>query len=214
MRQVNIIFETNDYVVCEKPSGVTSEDSKTIGMPSLLNEEKPLLTVHRLDREVGGVMVYAKHREAAAKLSTQVTEKSFFKEYYAIVEGETKPCGRYEDLLFKDSAKNKSYVVKRERKGVKKAVLSFERVAVTSFEGVLLSLVKIKLETGRTHQIRVQFSSRNHAVFGDKKYGSKFTGGFGLFLKKIGFKCTKTGEFKEYSISFPDTLPWNIFNLE
>ena len=211
---IRVLYENNGYIVCQKPFGITSEDGKVKGMPTLLNEEKPLLTVHRLDREVGGVMVYAKSSKAAAKLSAQVTDKSFFKEYIAVVEGEVDSSGRYEDLLFKDSSKNKSYVVKRERKGVKKAILNFERVAVASCEGQLLSLIKIKLETGRTHQIRVQFSSRNHAVFGDKKYGSKLNGGFGLFLKKIGFKCTETGEYKEYDLPLPNTIPWSVFEVE
>ncbi len=211
MQEINKIFITDDYVVCQKPSGVTSEDGKTHGMPSLLSEGKPLLTVHRLDREVGGVTVYANNRKAAAKLSAQMTDGTFLKEYYAVVEGEVAQAGRWEDLLFKDSARNKSFVVDRERKGVKKAILNFERVAVTEFDGKRLSLVKIKLETGRTHQIRVQFSHKKHPVFGDRKYGASTSDGFGLFLKKIGFVCTETAEYKEFDLPFPDCLPWNLF---
>ncbi len=211
MQKINKLFVTNGYVVCEKPSGVTSEDGKQLGLPSLLSIDKPLLTVHRLDKEVGGVMVYAKTANAAAKLSSQVANKSFFKEYYAILEGLVPESGLLEDLLFKDSSKNKSYVVNRERKGVKKAVLTFERISYTTYEGNTLSLVKIHLETGRTHQIRVQFSFRKHPVFGDRKYGAKTGGGFGLFLRKIGFICPETDEYNEFELPLPDILPWNLF---
>ena len=209
--EIEILFQNDEYTVCKKPSGVMSEDGNAKGMPSLLNENNPLLTVHRLDREVGGVTVYAKKSKSAANLMKQIQNGEFLKEYYAVVEGEVEPFGRYEDLLFKDSSKNKSFVVKRERKGVKKAILNYELVKTISVDDSKLSLVKVKLETGRTHQIRVQFSSRNHPVFGDKKYGSKCTDGFGLYLKKIVFKCPKTNEYKEYTLSFPDSLPWKLF---
>lgn len=213
MSKPNVLFENEAYVVCEKPSGIMSEDGKVPGMPSLLSPQKPLLTVHRLDREVYGVTVYAKRSKAAASLSQQMQENSFIKEYVAVVEGSAEESGRYEDLLFKDSSKNKSFVVKRERRGVKKAILGFEKISETVFEGKELSLVKIKLYTGRTHQIRVQFSHRKHPVFGDRKYGSGFDGGFGLMLKKIGFKCPETGEYREFATDFPKALPWSLFEL-
>lgn len=211
MEKPAVLFDGGSYVVCEKPSGVMSEDGKAPGMPTLLSPDKPLLTVHRLDKEVGGVTVYAKLGKAAAKLSEQMQNGSFCKEYYAVVEGITEENGRWEDLLFKDSSKNKSFVVKRERKGVKKAILNFERIATAKFEDKDLSLVKIKLETGRTHQIRVQFSHRKHPVFADKKYGSGLQGGFGLFLKKIGFNCPETNQYREFSLPFPKGEPWNLF---
>ena len=211
MNKPNILFENKNYVVCEKPSGVLSEDGKTFGMPSLLSPENPFLTVHRLDKEVYGVTVYAKQSKAAASLSKQMQDGSFVKEYYAVVEGSLEESARFEDLLFKDSAKNKSFVVKKERKGVKKAILEYTKISEIDFEGKTLSLVKIKLYTGRTHQIRVQFSHRKHPVFGDRKYGSSIDGGFGLMLKKIGFKCPENGGFKEFSVDFPNELPWNLF---
>lgn len=212
MGPINILFENSAYTVCEKPNGVLSEDGKTQGMPSLLCDQRPLLTVHRLDKEVGGVTVYAKKKLEAAELSRQMQDGSFLKEYYAVVEGEVPQNGRWEDLLFKDSSKNKSFVVKRERKGVKKAILDFERVGSVPFEDRTLSLVKIRLETGRTHQIRVQFSHRKHPVFADRKYGSELKGEFGLFLKKIGFFCPETGEYREFSLPFPKGIPWDLFN--
>lgn len=211
MEKPSVLFENDFYVVCQKPSGVLSEDGKTPGMPTLLSPDKPLLTVHRLDKEVGGVTVYAKLGKAAARLSEEMQNGSFVKEYYAVVEGFAEQSGRWEDLLFKDSSKNKSFVVKRERKGVKKAILNFERIATAKFEDKDLSLVKIKLETGRTHQIRVQFSHRKHPVFADKKYGSGFNGEFGLFLKKIGFVCPETDQYREFSLPFPEANPWNLF---
>lgn len=211
MEKPAVLFDGGSYVVCEKPSGVMSEDGKAPGMPTLLSPDKPLLTVHRLDKEVGGVTVYAKLGKAAAKLSEQMQNGSFCKEYYAVVEGITEENGRWEDLLFKDSSKNKSFVVKRERKGVKKAILNFERIATAKVEDKDLSLVKIKLETGRTHQIRVQFSHRKHPVFADKKYGSGLQGEFGLFLKKIGFNCPETNQYREFSLPFPKGTPWDLF---
>ena len=213
MPDIDTIYETEAYVVCRKPSGVMSEDGKVAGMPSLLCAEKPLLTVHRLDKEVGGVTVYAKKSFAAAAFMKQIQDGSFLKEYYAVTEGETEKSGRYEDLLFKDSSKNKSFVVKRERKGVKRAILNFERINTVNVDGKTLSLVKIRLETGRTHQIRVQFSHRSTPVYGDKKYGSNLSGGFGLFLKRIGFKCPETDDYKEFELPFPETYPWKYFDL-
>ena len=110
---IKILYENNDYVVCLKPSGVAAEDGSKIGMPSLLGGEgTPLLTVHRLDKEVSGVTVYAKNKYAASKLSHQMQNGKFGKEYYAVVEGEVEGEGRYEDYLFKDSSKNKSLFTK------------------------------------------------------------------------------------------------------
>ncbi len=170
---VKILYEDESILVCVKPSGTLSEMSdKENSLPRMICAERALDTlfpVHRLDREVCGVMLFAKTQDAAKKLSADVSEHRIKKEYIAIVEGEMdKESDTLVDLLFKDSAKNKSYVVQRERKGVKKASLFYETIAKNNGT----TLVRIELHTGRTHQIRVQFSSRGHAVLGDRKYGS------------------------------------------
>lgn len=168
---MNIIYENDGVLVCEKEAGFSSQGEGKNSLVTILRELTggEIYPVHRLDTPTAGIMVYAKTKEAAAHISRQITENRFQKTYLALVHGTPCPeAGVMEDLLFKDSKKNKSFVVKRERKGVKKASLNYE---VIEKRGEL-SLVKIRLHTGRTHQIRVQFSSRRHPVFGDGKYGA------------------------------------------
>lgn len=205
-----ILFKNEYYTVCVKPAGVTSEDGKVPGMPTLLAEDgKKPLVVHRLDREVGGVMVFANNTKTAAELSQRITDKTFIKEYFAVVEGNPGVGGMLEDLLFYDRVKCKTYVVKRERKGVKKASLEFWRLATVETNCGTVSLVKIRLHTGRTHQIRVQFGSRNHPIVGDRKYGSDINGQTALFSHKISFSLNgKNHEFK----ALPENVyPWSLF---
>ena len=173
---VEILYEDKDIVVCIKPHGTISEatEDPSISLPFILMSEqgyKNLFTVHRLDKDVSGAIVYAKNATTAAELSKQITEGTFKKEYVAIVEGKTEDQGRLTDLLYFDRKKNKSYVVDRERRGVKRAELNYKLISYDEENDT--SAVKIELITGRTHQIRVQFASRKHAVLGDKKYGSK-----------------------------------------
>lgn len=211
--KIKILYENKDYVVCIKPSGITSEDGKIPGMPSLLGGSTPYFTVHRLDREVSGVMVYAKTKAAAAALSAQVANGEFSKKYYAVVKGEVPINGRLEDLLFKDSSKNKTYVVKRQRAGVKQAVLEYQLLSAADIGGEKFSLVMITLLTGRTHQIRVQFASRQHPVFGDRKYGSQNTGGFGLFSAWLSFINPLTEKRVAYKADPPENTPWDAFHF-
>ncbi len=195
---MNIIFEDNDIIVCIKPVGIVSQ-SDSIGkesMISILSDHTgtDIFPLHRLDRDVSGVMVYAKNRESAAKLSTAVANHELTKEYIALVRGT--PCenaGEMRDLLFKDSSKNKSFVVKRPRKGVKEAVLEYKTINTTQIDDVTYSIVLVKLHTGRTHQIRVQFSHRKMPLAGDRKYGGD--GNFpsiGLWSYRISFNHPKT----------------------
>ena len=162
-----ILNETADYLVCLKPVGADSEHE----LPALLSAEcgSAVLPVHRLDLNVGGVMVYAKHREAAAEFSRLIKSGRLEKEYLARCLGCPPPEGEMRDLLFRDSRMNKVFVVKRQRAGVKEAVLSY-RVVVP---GKDTSLVRIRLHTGRSHQIRVQFASRGFPLAGDHKYGAR-----------------------------------------
>ncbi|MBR2020891.1 MAG: RluA family pseudouridine synthase [Clostridia bacterium] len=171
---IQILHHDKDIVVCIKPVGVSSENTeKGDGLPDLLGSqlgEKYVATLHRLDVGVGGVMAYALNPKSAAFLSREITEGRFDKRYFARVYGTPEEkSGIFEDLLFKDSKKNKSFVVKKQRAGVKKAKLSYE--VLESDEKT--SLVDILLYTGRSHQIRVQFSSRGMPLVGDGKYGAK-----------------------------------------
>ena len=164
----DIIEQSENYVICIKPFGISSEHD----MPKLLTEALggEIFCVHRLDNAVGGIMVFAKNRKTAALLSKQISDHTFEKKYLAVIEGKpSENSGEMRDLLFKDSFKNKSYVVKRMRKGVKEAVLNYNLLS----EQNGLSLVEISLVTGRTHQIRVQFASRKMPLVGDRRYGSK-----------------------------------------
>ena len=163
---MEILFSDRDIVLCVKPVGLDSE----IQMPAALKETLggEIFPVHRLDKNVGGVMVFARTQAAAASLSKAIQEGNLIKEYVALVHGTPPESGDWEDLLWKDSRKNKVFVVKRMRGGVKKARLEFTRL--TSGEE---SLVRIRLHTGRSHQIRVQFASRGYPLVGDHKYGAR-----------------------------------------
>ena len=163
---MEILFQDKDIVVCIKPVGLDSEKE----LPEVLQKAVggDIYPLHRLDKNVGGVMVYARNKAAAACLSGQIQQGALIKEYVAMVHGTPPESEDWEDLLFKDSKKNKVYVVDRERKGVKAARLTFQRLTAGE-----RSLVRIRLYTGRSHQIRVQFSSRGFPLVGDHKYGSK-----------------------------------------
>ena len=163
---MDILYSDRDLAVCIKPVGLDSENQVPTALKEQLGGE--IFTVHRLDLNVGGVMVYARTKAAAAKLSKSIQEGTMVKEYVAMVHGVTPESGDWEDLLWKDSKKNKVFVVKRKRAGVKDARLEFQ--TLRSGE---TSLVRIRLHTGRSHQIRVQFSSRGFPLMGDHKYGAR-----------------------------------------
>ena len=159
---MEILYSDRDLYVIVKPVGMDSEHE----VPAALEGET--FPIHRLDKNVGGVMVYARTRQAAAALSKAVQEGAMTKEYVAMVHGTPPENGDWEDFLFKDSRKNKVFAVKKERKGVKYARLEFDRLKDGD-----PSLVHIRLHTGRSHQIRVQFASRGFPLVGDHKYGSR-----------------------------------------
>ena len=163
---MEILYSDKNLAVCVKPVGLDSEMEVPAALKEALGGE--VFPIHRLDKNVGGVMVYARTKQAAAALSKSVQDGAMIKEYVAMVHGTPPETGDWEDLLFKDSSKNKVFVVKKERKGVKKARLEFK--TLNSGED---SLVRIRLHTGRSHQIRVQFSSRGFPLVGDHKYGSR-----------------------------------------
>ena len=163
---MEILYSDKAIAVCVKPVGLDSEQE----VPQVLRETLggEIFPLHRLDKNVGGVMVYARTKAAAAQFSRMIQEGALVKEYVAMVHGTPPQSGDWQDLLWKDSQKNKVFVVKRERRGVKKARLEFTRLSAGEE-----SLVRIRLHTGRSHQIRVQFSSRGFPLVGDHKYGSR-----------------------------------------
>lgn len=163
---MELLFSDKQIIVCIKPVGLDSESEVPAALKEQLGGE--IFPIHRLDKNVGGVMVFARTKQAAAALSKSVQEGSMIKEYVALVHGTPPGSGDWEDLLWKDSRKNKVFVVKRMRGGVKKARLEFTRLSQGEE-----SLVHIRLHTGRSHQIRVQFSSRGFPLVGDHKYGSR-----------------------------------------
>jgi len=160
---MEILYSDKGIVVCVKPVGLDSESEVPAALKEQLGGE--IFPIHRLDKNVGGVMVYARTKAAAAALSKAVQEGTMVKEYVACVHGTPPGRGDWTDFLFKDSTKNKVFVVKKERKGVKQARLEFVRLSD--------NLVRIRLHTGRSHQIRVQFASRGYPLVGDHKYGSR-----------------------------------------
>jgi 23S rRNA pseudouridine1911/1915/1917 synthase len=155
-----------ELIVCIKPVGLDSEKQLPAAIKDELGGE--VFPVHRLDQNVGGVMIFARTKQAAALLTKAIQEGAMVKEYVARVHGTPPESGDWEDLLWKDSKKNKVFVVNRQRAGVKKARLEYRVIALEEN-----SLVRVRLHTGRSHQIRVQFSSRGFPLVGDHKYGSR-----------------------------------------
>ena len=207
---IRTVYEDNLIIVCVKPVGVESEKA---GMPALLAAQCGLdevFCVHRLDKGVGGLMVYAKTKLAASRLSAAVSSGEMKKEYLAVLPG--KPAedeAVLRDLLFRDSSKNKSYVVKRMRRGVKEAELAYRVLAVSE----PLTLIRVKLHTGRTHQIRVQFSSRGLPLLGDVKYGSTVRScPIALFSCALSFPHPKTGKPLHFEALPEECFPWSAFS--
>ena len=202
---MEILYEDSSVIVVIKPRGILSQSDKNGGesMVTRLSEHTggEIFPVHRLDKETSGVMVFAKTKKAAAKLSRDISEHRFYKEYLALVHGvPEKQSGILCDLLFHDKAKNKSYVVKRERKGVKKAELYYEVLETKEKDGEKYSLLRVVLHTGRTHQIRVQFSHRKMPLLGDRKYGAQDgCKNLGLLAAKLKFFHPETGEEMEFT---------------
>ena len=163
---MEILYSDKHLAVIVKPVGMDSEHEVPQALSETLGGD--IFPIHRLDKNVGGVMVFARGKAAAATLSKAVQEGAMVKEYIAMVHGSPEESGDWSDFLFKDSSKNKVFVVKKERKGVKKARLEFVRLTNED-----PATVRIRLHTGRSHQIRVQFSSRGFPLLGDHKYGAK-----------------------------------------
>ncbi|MCD7774748.1 MAG: RluA family pseudouridine synthase [Clostridiales bacterium] len=213
---VRILFQDKDIVICEKQPGMISQESEDKNsLPRLLREltNSDIFVLHRLDTPTGGAIMYAKNKKAAAAFSQMTAENKIIKEYLTVLDGCPKDNnGELRDLLFRDKSRNKSYVVKRMRKGVKEARLLYDVTDKSESN----SLVKIRLITGRTHQIRVQFSSRGTPVTGDGKYGSRNNKcETALWCALLEFTHPITGE-KIRVHSMPDCkeYPWSLFNSD
>ena len=209
---MDILYADKRILVALKPAGVLSTDEEG-GMPSLLrrhlgDDKACVRTVHRLDAAVSGVMVFARSVKAASLLSQQIRERRFTKEYLAVIHGCPPPSGELRDLLGRDKARRVTYVAEAPGPDVREAKLSYQ--VLECREG--LSLVRVRLYTGRTHQIRVQFASRGFPLAGDKKYGVE--DGFdaiALWSHRIGFTHPETGEAVEFSALPPKEGAWALF---
>lgn len=211
---MKILFEDKFLIFAEKPVGVLSQSGEGENMIDLLSEGRgEIFPIHRLDKNVGGVMVFAKTKSAAARLSAMVQNNEIQKRYLAVLCGiPREKSAVLEDLLFKDSSKNKSFVVKRMRKGVKSASLEYEILSTAEHEGKPLSLVEVLLHTGRTHQIRVQFSSRKLPLLGDGRYGGKSPlCDVALWSHSLTLKHPFSGETLHFEVEPPEEFPWNMF---
>ena len=209
---MEIVYKDTDVCVVVKPGRVLSTDEPG-GVPELVREalgepQADIRTVHRLDRVVGGLMVLARNAAAASELSRQIREDTFEKEYLAVVHGKPEAdSGRLWDLLLRDKARKMTMVVSQEGKGVLPASLRYQ--VLNQVNG--MSRVRIQLETGRTHQIRVQFASRGMPLLGERKYSQIEDGcEIALWSYKIGFCHPKTGEWMQFTKESPDTYPWNV----
>jgi 23S rRNA pseudouridine1911/1915/1917 synthase len=193
---MEILFSDNDIVICVKPVGLDSEQEVPQALAQQLGGE--IFPLHRLDKNVGGVMIYSRTKASAAKFSRLIQDGLLVKEYVAMVHGTPPEDGDWTDLLWKDSSKNKVFVVKRERKGVKKARLAFHTLQAGD-----QSLVRVRLYTGRSHQIRVQFASRGFPLVGDHKYGSRDEA-----TAPMLFSCCLTFPYRGQERKFEILPPW------
>ena len=210
---MEILYQDACFLVCIKPARVLSTDEPG-GLPGLVREalgdpDADVRTVHRLDRVVSGVMVLARSADAASELSRQIREDQFRKEYLAVVHGKPEnPEGTLRDLLARDKARRMTFVADAPGKGVQEAALSYRVLEYANG----MSLVRVRLHTGRTHQIRVQFSSRGMPLVGERKYAVwNDPCELALWSAKIGFYHPGTGEWVEFSKEPPAVFPWTEF---
>ena len=205
---MEIIYQDQDIVVCVKPPRVLSTDEPG-GMPELVRQAlgtEDVRTVHRLDRVVSGLMVLARNADAASQLSRQIREDQFQKEYLAVVHGAPDAdAGELRDLLFRDKARKMTVVVAEPGKGVQEAILTYGVLGRTD----AMSRVRIRLQTGRTHQIRVQFASRGLPLVGERKYSTlEDPCEIALWSYRLAFTHPKTGEPMEFILEPPAVYPW------
>lgn len=209
---MELLYVDESVVVCVKPPRVLSTDEPG-GMPELVRqalgeEQAEVRTVHRLDRVVSGLMVLARTAEAASELSRQIRDGEFEKEYLAVLHGKPEEeTGTLKDLLLRNKQERKTYVVTERAKGVQEAILHYQTLSQTED----MSRVRIQLETGRTHQIRAQFSGRGLPLVGDRKYSLlEDDCEIALWSYHLGFSHPKTGEKMEFILEPPQNYPWTV----
>lgn len=209
---MDIIYQDKDILVCVKPSGVLSTDEPG-GLPELVRQElgdpnANVRTVHRLDRTVSGLMVLARRSKAASELSRQIREGEFQKEYMAVIHGKPEEeSGMLRDLLLRNKQERKTYIVEEPGKDVQEAILEYRVVKETQD----LTRVRIQLHTGRTHQIRAQFSGRNLPLVGDRKYGlPEDDCNIALWSYRLAFRHPYSGKPMEFILEPPEIYPWSI----
>lgn len=207
---MELIYKDKDIVVCVKPPRVLSTDEPG-GVPervrlALGDPEADVRTVHRLDAVVSGLMVLARSAQAASELSRQIRDNEFQKEYLAVVHGCPEQTeGTFRDLLQRDKQERKTYIVTEPAKGVQEAILGYQVQNRTD----QLSRVRIQLRTGRTHQIRAQFSGRGLPLVGDRKYSLlEDDCEIALWSYRLAFTHPATGQNMEFVLNPPDTYPW------
>ena len=212
---MELLYKDEKILACIKPAGIPSTDEPG-GLPELVRAalgvpKATVKTVHRLDQVVSGVMVLARTARAASDLSEQIRSRQFEKEYLAVVHGcPAEPEGTFRDLLWRNKPEKKTYIVTEPGKDAQEAVLDYRVLAQK--DG--LSLVKIRLHTGRTHQIRAQFSGRGMPLVGDRKYGRGEPCDIALWSYRVAFCHPKTEEAMEFSKEPPDVYPWNCVKEE
>ncbi len=217
--EIEILYEDNHLLAVNKPAGLLSQEDHT-GDQDLLTLCKEYLKneynkkgnvflglLHRLDKPVSGVMLFAKTSKAASRISEQIRKRSIKKSYHAVVEGESPQNGLLQDYLLKNKKTNIVSVVSKKNKAAKKAELIYQREQIK--QG--LSLLNITLITGRPHQIRVQFSNLGYPVYGDQKYGSKHTGKIALHASELNFSHPTLKKEKTVRANLPTGAPWNLF---
>lgn len=205
---MDFLYTDEHIAVCVKPPRVLSTDEPG-GMPELVRNAlgtDDVRTVHRLDRVVSGLMVFARSPAAASELSRQIREDQFQKEYLAVIHGcPLTPEGRMTDFLLRDKQERKTYIVQEPAKGVQEAILDYQVLNTTDE----LSRVKIQLITGRTHQIRAQFSGRDMPLVGDRKYSTlEDPCEIALWSYRIAFFHPVTGQAMEFTLQPPEIYPW------
>ncbi len=221
--KIDIIYSDKHIAVCIKPAGIPCESSNksTATVLDILKAQlaekgqEYVAMVHRLDQVTEGIMVFSLSPMSTGKLSESIASGATSKQYLAVVHGVPEESrGELHDILFKDSGKNKTFVVKRERKGTRPAALRYDVIGTIDNERFgRLSLLRIDLITGRTHQIRVQFSSRGMPLLGDGKYGAKDNFPFvALLSHKISFPHPKSRKPLEFTFDPPSAFPWDAFN--
>lgn len=218
-----ILYMSENAIVIYKPSTMPSQSDAggsddaitlTAGILREMGEREELYLINRLDRVVGGLMIFARNKKYAKKLSEILSEDAFCKEYFAVADGEIE-SGELIDWMAKDAIASKGFVCDESHQGAKKAILNLELLETVVHKGKPKSLVQIKLKTGRFHQIRVQLSSRGASLVGDKKYGNRDFGTRQPALFAYRLSAIVDGEKIEAKrLPDVDKYPWNLFSIK